>query len=72
MKFFRKKAFEPDVRIITKWSEKGEEFYAPGALIEVVNGKGILRNVFAQTRTKDGYMTALLDGHHKAMAAMAH
>lgn len=48
----------PEVNIITTWQKKGEDFYAPGALIEVKNGKGILKEVYGETET-DTYSTLL-------------
>lgn len=37
----------PEIRIITRWERTTGDFYAPGALIQVKNGKGLLRQSFS-------------------------
>ncbi len=50
---------KPNIKIITSWQETNEVFYAPGALIEVENGKGLLREVFMDLMNEKSYCTLL-------------
>jgi hypothetical protein len=45
---FLRKSKKSDVKIINIWSEINEDFYAPGALVEVCQGKGVLREVYGE------------------------
>jgi hypothetical protein len=49
---------KPDIKIIKVWSETNEDFYAPGALVEVCNGKGLLHEVYGEVK-KEVYSTLL-------------
>lgn len=49
-----------EVKVITSWVETDEKFYAPGALVEVINGKGTLREVFCEMMDDKSYCTLML------------
>lgn len=46
---------KPEIKIITSWKETDENFYAPGALLEVRNGKGVLRETFHELMDEKSY-----------------
>ena len=53
------KKAEPTVKVITSWQETNEQFYMPGALVEVVNGKGILWESFMDLMDEKSYCTLM-------------
>lgn len=48
-----------EIKIITTWQETDEDFFAPGALIEVVNGKGLLYERFMELVDDKSYCTLM-------------
>lgn len=51
---------EPTIKVITSWKETDKNFYAPGALVEVINGKGLLREDFKDLMNEKSYCTLML------------
>ncbi len=48
-----------DVRAITRQKQTGGDFFAPGALIQVKNGKGLLRVIFLEKPADAAYCPLL-------------
>ena len=55
----RKKESLPQVDIIKRWNQTDNTFYAPGALIRVKNGKGLLCEKFSDEYDDKGYSTLM-------------
>lgn len=39
---------EPEIEVVTDWEKADGTYFAPGVLVAVRNGKGILREVMAE------------------------
>ena len=57
MRLIGKRRKETQIRIRDSW-EKSDKYYAKGVLIEVRNGKGILREVYGNTK-QASFMTLM-------------
>lgn len=53
-----KEAF-PQVEILTQWDRKDQKFYAPGALIRVTNGRGLLCERYSEEPSEATYCTLM-------------
>ncbi len=51
---------QPIIKTITSWQKTDETFFAPGALVEVINGKGLLREDFKELMNGKSYCTLML------------
>ncbi len=51
---------EASIKVITSWKETDKNFYVPGALIEVIGGKGLLREDFKDLMNEKSYCTLML------------
>lgn len=49
-----------DIRVITSWTEINDKFYAPGALVEVINGKGIIHEEFYELMDDKSYCALMM------------
>lgn len=50
----------PNVRKITCWEKTAGDFYAPGALLQVENGKGLLYDCYSEEPSPATYCTLML------------
>lgn len=55
----RKETVLPGIEVITAWDKKDEDFYAPGALIRVRGGRGLLRERFSEEANPAVYDTLM-------------
>lgn len=52
----------PEVELLKQWEVSDDDFYAPGVLIRVKNGKGLLREVYAQLMEEERSFVACMMG----------
>lgn len=55
----QKEKTDPNIRLITQWEGTTGDFYAPGALVQVINGKGLLYERFSEEPADATYYTLM-------------